>query len=259
MELETIRYQSELDRDSPILLFERNEHRVYWLGLYEDTIFRCNIYLIVDGEEAVLVDPGGIGFYDVVRQRVEQVVPVTQLRSVIISHQDPDIAASLAEWLVHYPELFVISSPRTMILFPYYGVKDLNAHDIEEKPEYLFTSGNQLQFYPAPFLHSPMSFVTFDPCSGFMFTSDIFACIDAEWQLVVRDFNVHIDKMDLFHVEYMASNCAARGFVESIEHLPVKALLPQHGSIISQQHVPSALDYLRNLQCGLDVIYPQLK
>lgn len=258
MILERIKNQSVVDKDSPILLFERNEHRIYWLGISDDSIFRSNTYLIVDGNEAILVDPGGVGAYSIIRSRIEQLMPVSRVSALIISHQDPDIAGSLAEWLNKYPDLIVITSPRTLVMLPHYGVDEFKTHDIEEQPEYHFKSGNSVQFFAAPFLHSPMSYVSFDQCSGFMFTSDIFACIDTEWQLVVRDFSSHIDKLDLFHLEYMASNRAALGFAETIQDLPLKAFLPQHGSIISQQHVPRALDYLRNLQCGLDLTYPHL-
>ena len=144
------------------------------------------------------------------------------------------------------------------VLLPHFGIQEFSAVDIEEAPEYRFSSGRTLRFFPAPFLHSPMSFVTMDQTSGFMFTSDIFAALDADWHLVVADFERHSEKMDLFHMEYMASNVATRGFVETIEDQAINAFLPQHGSIIAGDDVARALDYLRELQCGLDITYPHL-
>ena len=258
MTLATFKNQQTLDLDSPTELFQQTGHSVFWLGINEDTIFRCNSYLIVDGDEGILFDPGGVGSSPLIRHRIEQIMPVSRLTALVISHQDPDIAGSLAEWLEINPDLLIITSPRTQVLLPHYGIDRFNFHDIEEFNRLRFKSGNEMQFYPAPFLHSPMAHATFDPCSGFMFTSDIFASIDADWQLVVDDFSAHADKMDLFHLEYMASNIAARGFVETIEGLSIQAFLPQHGSIISHEHVKQALDYLRNLQCGLDLTYPHL-
>lgn len=61
--------------------------------------------------------------------------------------------------------------------------------------------------------------------------------------------------MDLFHLDYMASNIAAQGFVNKLDGLEIEAILPQHGSIIPAVHVPAALQYLRELRCGLDIIY----
>jgi hypothetical protein len=56
----------------------------------------------------------------------------------------------------------------------------------------------------------------------------------------------------------MASNAAARGFVNRLDGVPIDAILPQHGSIIGSGHVADALDYLRELECGTDVLYPDL-
>ena len=258
MSLDQFARHAEIDTSSPTELFADGDHAIYWLGFSEDTVFRCNTYLIKDGDEAIIVDPGGVGRKPEVQQRVEQLMPADGVKSLIISHQDPDIAGSMKEWLEFNPGIEIISSPRTVVLLPHYGVSDFTLVDIEASPVYRFTSGRQLRFLPAPFLHSPMAFVTFDEVSGFMFTSDIFAAVDAEWQLVVDDFQRHSEKMDLFHMEYMASNAATAGFAETIEDLPITAFLPQHGSIIGQPHVAAAMDYLRNLQCGLDIAYPHL-
>ena len=258
MSLDTFNKQLPIPSGEATELFRQQDHAVYWLGFNEDTVFRCNTYLIVDGDEAIVVDPGGKGTLPIVRERIEQILPIDKVRALIISHQDPDIAGCLQEWLQMNPTLTLITSPRTFVLLPHYGIGDLNLYDIEESPAFAFASGREVRFYPAPFLHSPMAFVSLDLVSGFMFTSDIFAAIDSHWQLVVDDFSSHADKMDLFHVEYMASNRAARGFVETIQDLPIKAFLPQHGSIIPGQFVQPAMDYLRNLQCGLDLSYPHL-
>jgi flavorubredoxin len=64
--------------------------------------------------------------------------------------------------------------------------------------------------------------------------------------------------MDLFHIDYMASNIAARGFVRRLDGITLKGILPQHGSIFSEKDVPLALNYLKNLRCGLDIVYADL-
>lgn len=65
--------------------------------------------------------------------------------------------------------------------------------------------------------------------------------------------------MDLFHIDYMASNIAAQGFVNKIEDKEIAAILPQHGSIINKKNVENALNYLRELRCGTDIIYGDLR
>lgn len=59
-----------------------------------------------------------------------------------------------------------------------------------------------------------------------------------------------------FHVFYMASNRAIRGYIDKIAPFPVKGILPQHGSIIPEEFVRKALEGLRELPAGIDLLYP---
>jgi len=75
---------------------------------------------------------------------------------------------------------------------------------------------------------------------------------------LVKDFDYHVILMDLFHIDYMASNLAARGYAQKLDDKKILAILPQHGSIIDKDNVQNAIDYLVDLQCGLDLAYPTL-
>lgn len=257
---ELARQADAIDWREPTILYQNPErgHHIYWLGIEEETAFRCNTYLIRDGERAIVVDPGNRAYFSKVRDRVAQILSPEQVDGLIICHQDPDVAASLPDWLALNPALTVFSSPRTQVLLPHYGISDFAFHDIEARPELVLPSGGKLAFITAPFLHSPMAFTTLDQASGFLFSGDIFAAIDADWRLIVQDFAAHRAKLDYFHLDYMACNAASAGFVRKLDTHELTAILPQHGSIIPREHVPQGLDYLRNLQCGLDLLYPDL-
>ena len=177
---------------------------------------------------------------------------------MILCHQDPDVAASMVDWLELNPTMKVFTSPRTQVLIPHYGVSDYDFYDTSVNPRYELPSGEHLQFIEAPFLHFPGTITTYDTAAKFLLSGDIFAALDLDWTLTVDDFSLHIAKMDLFHMDYMASNLAARGFVRRLDGIEIEGILPQHGSIIKQEHVPLALDYLENLQCGLDIIYADM-
>lgn len=235
-------------------------HTIYWLGIPEDTAFRCNTYLIVSGEEAILFDPGSRAYFDFVRKRVEEVIPLEQLKGIVLCHQDPDVAGSMIDWLALKPELKIISSDRTQVLLPHYGVEDYDFYSIGEDNDfkYRFSNGNVLEFIEAPFLHFPGAFTTLDKESNFMLSGDIWAALDINWKLVVDDFDEHTMKLDLFHLDYMASNIAAKGFALKIQDLKIGCILPQHGSIIPKEFVVEAIKYLEDLRCGLDIVYPEL-
>ena len=63
-----------------------------------------------------------------------------------------------------------------------------------------------------------------------------------------------VTAMILCHQDYMASNVAARGFASKLVGPEIAAILPQYGSIIPRRHVAGAVDYLRDLRCGLEII-----
>ena len=136
--------------DKPTPLFQDNQHAIYWLGVPEDSAFRCNTYLIVDGQEAIIVDPGGHNSFEFVKKRVAQILPVEKVTALIVCHQDPDVAASMTDWLALDPDIRIITSVRTNILLPHYGRADYSFVNINENPSFYFLSGRQLKFIESP-------------------------------------------------------------------------------------------------------------
>ncbi|PJA31327.1 MAG: MBL fold metallo-hydrolase [Zetaproteobacteria bacterium CG_4_9_14_3_um_filter_53_7] len=244
--------------DAPVALFEKSGHANYWLGNTESTAFRTNTYLIRDGERAWIVDPGNRALFEQVREWVTKIMPPQEITGLIVCHQDPDVAASMVDWLELNPDLKVYTSPRTQVLLPYYGRSDYDYVNVEEHPLLELTGGGVLRFVPAPFLHFAGAFATYDAVSKSLFTGDVFASLEAGNALWAESFDELAGGMELFHAEYMGSNIATRGFVGRLSGLEISSLLPQHGSLIGGDLVAHALRWLNTLQCGTDLIYPHL-
>jgi len=244
--------------DSPTVLYKEGGHAVYWLGINEPTTFRTNTYLIRDGDQAILIDPGHRAYFQQVKDRVAQLLPPENVTGMIVCHQDPDVAASMTDWLETVPDMAVYTSPRAQVLIKHYGRTDYNYVDVEKKPELVLPSGANLKFVPAPFLHFPGAFATHDSTARFLFTGDVFASLSVGVRLWAEGFTELRGNMSLFHTEYMTSNIATRGFARRLDGLDIDTLLPQHGCLIGRENVPSALDWLANLKCGTDLIYPDL-
>ena len=242
---------------TPVLLFHDQEvgHTLHWIGASTEDAFRCNIYLVQDQNDFYLIDPGGLPEFPSVLETLSSLTPPETISGLILSHQDPDVAASISKWFEINPDIKVYSSPRTHVLLGHYGNENYNAVDIETHSTIVLGSGTELRFIPAPFLHFPGAFVTYDAHCKFLMSGDIWASLAVCNQFTMSDFNEHIPKMDLFHKDYMASNIATRGFVRSLANVPIRAILPQHGAIIGPEHVNDARKYLEDLECGLDLIY----
>lgn len=244
-----------LDLQNVTKLYESESHSIYWLGIDNETAFRCNVYLIKSGDEAVIIDPGSRAFFNKVKSRVEQILPATKITGLILCHQDPDVSASMIDWLDINSNLIIYTTDRTHVLLPHYGRDDYTFYSVNIMKTLVFESGFELEFIEAPFLHFAGAFATYDKSSKFLFSGDVWAALDIDWELVVTDFEKHIDNMNLFHIDYMASNIAARGFAKKIENKEINAILPQHGSIIGPLHVKGAIEYLKELKCGTDIVY----
>lgn len=244
-----------VDTNEHVLLFEEDGHKIYWMGIEEESAFRCNVYLIEDDGEFIIVDPGSRIYHQELKNRISHITDPKNISGLIICHQDPDVAASMVDWLEINENIKIITSTRTNVLLPYYGKAEYEFYNIAENSEYTFASGRRLKFIESPFLHFPGAFTTLDESSGFLFSGDIFAALDINWKLIVNNFEDHIPYLDLFHVDYMPSNIATSGYAKRIEKESINAILPQHGSIIDKNYIKDAIEYLKNLRCGLDIIY----
>ncbi len=247
--------------NEPVVLYDDGEHRVAWVGSSENSLFRCNAYLVSSGNVNVLIDPGGIQHFDQVKERVSQLINPEKVNYIVSHHQDPDVAGSIPMWLEINPNLTIITTPRTKVLLPYYGfdaqkVKWLDVSQLDDTMVEL-PDGGVLLFLSSPFLHFPDAFVTYDSRARLLFSGDIFAAIQQKWELIVSDWERHKTEMMYFHVYYMASNRALRFFVNKVRPFPIDAIVPQHGSIIPGEYVDRALDFLENLKCGVDLLYEE--
>jgi len=244
--------------DHPTTIFQDDGHSIHWLGVPEATACRSNTYLIVDHDEAILVDPGGVGHFEFIRNRVAQILPPQRVTGLVLSRPDPDVAASFPLWVELNPAVNVFTSSRALPLLNHYRDWDFNSVNVIDHPEFQFISGRSVRFIPSPFLPSPGAFTTWDPFSKFLFSGAVWSAVDIEWTLVVEEFRKHQLKLNLYHLDVMASGKAARGFAERIKGMEIHAILPNHGSIIPAPFVPMAIDYLKRLNCGTDIMYPTI-
>ena len=79
--------------DDPYKVYEVADG-VYWVGFADRKAgFSNNPYLLVGGDEAILIDPGSVLHYHVVAKKVLEVVRPEQIATIIVQHQDPDAEA----------------------------------------------------------------------------------------------------------------------------------------------------------------------
>lgn len=70
---------------------------IYWVGFYDKPSgLHCNPYLIIDGEEAVVIDGGSRPDFPTVMMKILQTgIEPSSITAMIYQHYDPDLVGSI--------------------------------------------------------------------------------------------------------------------------------------------------------------------
>ena len=243
-----------------IVLYEDDEHKFIWLGSeskYREGAVQTMQYLIIDRGRGVLLDPGGVHLFSRVVTAVSRFISVDKIDTIFFSHQDPDVSSGIALWLGITKAKVYISDLWVRFL-PHFGIVDTaRVVGIPDKGmDIALPSGSRMRCVPSHFMHSPGQFGLFDERSGILFTGDIGAAVfdESNETAFVENFDNHIPLIKDFHARYMAANRIVRRWAEQIRRLNPRMLAPQHGAIYKDENVHKFLNWLSELQCGIDLI-----
>ncbi len=240
------------------LIFDSKDHKIYMFPEHSprDAI-QSNQYLIIHRGKAVLLDPGGNRTYHRLFEDISSIInPKEDLEYIILSHQDPDIVASLNGWLMTTKAYAVISKLWTRFI-PHFGLNSwLEGRIVSVGDEGCVINLSDLNLFvlPAHFLHSPGNFQVYDPLSKTLFSGDLGASVGMDY-LETDDIESHIKYMEGFHKRYMASNKVCRLWAKMARELDIERIAPQHGAIIEgKEAVKGFIEWIKNLRCGVDLL-----
>jgi len=225
---------------------------IYWVGMHlKNDSFQCHPYLIKNGNESILLDPGSMLEFDETVRKVKTIVDIKSIKYIVLHHQDPDLAAAVPEIekLINRKDLSIVTHSRMSVLIKHYLVTS-SYYEIDKHDNQLVTSsGFKLNFYTTPYCHSPGAFVSYEPKTKVLFSGDIFGGIEESWDFYADE--TYFDKAKQFHQEYMPSKDIFNYALDKIEKLDIKLIAPQHGSIIEKKYILNLIKDMRNLDCGL--------
>lgn len=213
-----------------------------------------NQHVIYDSGEAMLLDPGGAKLYTKVQAALAKENRGAKLRHIFLSHQDPDIVASLNGWLM-ITQADAWCSRLWSRFIPHFGSDRLVYERVSPIPDEgmrLRLGACELLILPAHFLHSVGNFHVYDPVSRILYTGDLGASLGQEGR-DVTDFDAHVPYMEGFHRRYMCSNRALRAWARMVRQLDVQIIAPQHGAVLrGPDLVERFLGWCEGLECGID-------
>ena len=237
-----------LDTDGPVEFAPR----VWWVGsLLPGDDFQCHVYLIEQGDQSVLIDPGSALTADEVIRKINSVVGLDQVRWLVCSHCDPDIIGALPamEAAGLHPEATIVTHWRDEALMRHGGSK-LPYWRVEEHDWLLPLVDRTLRFVFTPYAHFAGAFNTFDETSRTLFSSDLFGGFGAEGELFATSLD-YFDGVRAFHEHYMPSHEILVHAIDQLRTLPIDRIAPQHGKVVVGDLVTPMMDMLAGLECGI--------
>mgnify|MGYP001160613700 FL=1 len=252
---------------------------VWWVGFQDrESGLRCNPYLIIDGDEAILIDGGSRpDFPEVMMKILETGLDPRKISALIYDHYDPDLCGSIPNFedMIDNPDLQLIASGFSHTFIRHYGCRSKFVKLTDLDYCYKFKSGRQLQFITTPYCHSRGSFVVFDEASKILFSGDLFGTYENSWQLffgfsedctgngscqacIKKGVECRLPGYLDFHRKIMPSSKAVRYALAKVKKLPYTMIASQHGSIIDRPSAELLTQELEKLEdIGIDQFSPE--
>ncbi len=226
--------------------------RVWWVGsMLPHDRFQCHVYLVEQGDQSVLIDPGSALITDEVIRKVDSIVGLANVRWLVCSHADPDIIGALPALVAKglHPEAAIVTYWRDAALIVHSGTQ-LPFWLIEDHDWRLALEDRTLQFIFTPYLHFAGAFCTFDETSGTLFSSDLFGGFTDDHSLFASSM-AYFEAIRAFHEHYMPSREILAHAMQELRNLPMKQIAPQHGQVVPLNLIAPIMEKLERLECGI--------
>jgi flavorubredoxin len=238
-------------------LFESDTHKnIMFSDMSTGTMVQANQHIIVNNQEGIILDPGGHKVYTSLMAELSDVLPISSLKYIFFSHQDPDIIAAANGWLM-VTEADAYLSGLWMRFITHFGVDEMVVNRIKPIPDEGMTlslGNTTLKFIAAHFLHSSGNFQVYDPVSKILYSGDLGASLGHEYEMV-ENFEDHIQYMEAFHKRYIPATKALKMWANTARSLDIDMIAPQHGAVFpNKETVNQFIDWIDGLTCGVDLM-----
>ncbi len=215
-------------------------------------------YLVVDGGEAVFIDPGSARpeFFEVVQAKAKKVIDLKRITHMIVQHQDADLCAALPifEKLVS-PDCDIAAPLEANVMLRHYNTKK-DIKTLNDGETLTFGNGRTLTFLMTPYCHFVGTMVTYDSQTKTVFSSDAFGGFTPDNRLYA-DTEFYPSQLTLFLGEYLGSKRALEYLIKRFELLDresgIDLICPQHGCAIPKELIPVYLETAKNLKVGQQI------
>ena len=249
----------------PVTLYRQGNHEcLMFTDLADDhaaEAVQSNQFLIVNDDTGAIIDPGGNLAYSELYLTMTQHFPPQRLSAILASHADPDIIASLDRWTTSTQAKIYVSKVWERFI-PHFCKPGKTAGRVVGIPDpgmHIPVGNCELVAIPAHFLHAEGNFQFYDPVSKILFSGDLGVSL-VGGQIAkqpVTSLAKLLPSMEAFHRRYMVSNKVLRLWADMVSGLDIQMMVPQHGAPLAGPAIQEFIAWVRDLQCGIDLMGPQ--
>ena len=162
---------------------------------------------------------------------LEEALAGRKLDYLVVSHMEPDHAASIQTLMEKYPEMTVVGNAKTFAMIPQFFDVDLTGRThVVAEGDTLNIGAHTLQFFMAPMVHWPEVMVTYEQSEKILFSADgfgKFGALDAEedWTCEARRYYFNIVGKYGMQVQALLKKAA---------NLDISMICPLHGPILKE-------------------------
>ena len=148
---------------------------------------------------------------------------------LVVSHMEPDHAASIQILMERYPEMTVVGNSKTVAMIPQFFEVDLTGRThVVAEGDTLAIGSHTLQFFMAPMVHWPEVMVAYEQSEKVLFSADgfgKFGALDVEedWTCEARRYYFNIVGKYGMQVQALLKKAAS---------LDIAMICPLHGPIL---------------------------
>ena len=164
---------------------------MYWVGgsdrrlaLFENVYpipggVSYNAYLVLD-EQTVLFDTVDKAVSEVFFENLEFLLADRKLDYLVVDHMEPDHAATIAELVLRYPDVTIVTGAKALQMIKNYFNFDVDGRVRTVKEGDILTTGRHtFTFVMAPMVHWPEVMVSYDTVDKVLFSADAFGTFGA--------------------------------------------------------------------------------
>lgn len=216
-----------------------------WVGVNDRRLALFeNVYPIPDGisynafllrgEKTVLFDSVDRGAASQFIENVRHALDGRRLDYVVVSHMEPDHAATLMEIALFYPEAeFVVNLKALQMLGQFFDFDFESRARVVEEGSTLDIGGHLLTFLTAPMVHWPEVMVTYDSTDKLLFSADAFGTFGAlSGNLFADETEFDMSEARRYYANIVGKyGQQTQTLLNKVANLEIRCLLPLHGPV----------------------------